>query len=617
MAQLSAIVEINSDENADLKVRISDEHTGKQYAISNQKTVKGVNNLKINFYIDSPKLWWCNGMGEANLYHLKIMVTDDSKKEIMKEVNVGLRTIKVVQKPDSMGRSFYFTLNGVPVFAKGANYIPANYFTSQKDSITYSKIINSAVESNMNMMRVWGGGVYEKDLFYDLCDQQGILVWQDFMFACAMYPGDSLFLENVKQEAKENVIRLRNHPSIALWCGNNEISEGWNNWGWQKQYKYSATDSIKIWNDYQKLFENILPEIVSQYDEKRFYWPSSPSFGWGKKESLKSGDCHYWGIWWGMEPFENYNNKVGRFMSEYGFQGMPAMSSVKKFISEKEITPESKELNLHQKHPTGFETIEKYLLQEYSKPLDFEDFIFKSQLLQSDAIKTAIDAHRRAKPYCMGTLYWQMNDCWPSVSWSGMDYYGCWKAMQYMVKREYKNNLVSIIEKNDSLMIYVISDEKGQQSKQLRLKLLTFDGKVLWTNEIPLTVKANSSSMVYKVSIDEIIQKENKNNVLFVAGFTDQSKQDLQTHYFAKSITLLLKPTEIVVDFKETDQGNYISIKSNNLVKQLCIMFNGDDGLFDDNYFDVIPGETYFIRCKYSYSKNELLTGIKLKYLTN
>jgi len=217
----------------------------------------------------------------------------------------------------------------------------------------------------------------------------------------------------------------------------------------------------------------------------------------------------------------------------------------------------------------------------------------------------------------MGTLYWQLNDCWPSVSWSGIDYYGHWKAMQYMVKREFKNTILSVIEKNDSLLIYVISDEQKQQAKQLRMKLLTFEGKQIWTNEIPLTIAASSSAIVYKVSIKEMLKNEDKNKVVFVAGFTDQSKQELQTHYFAKNINLSLKPTEIEVNFKETDDGKYISLKSKYLVKLLYVSFKDDKAFFDDNFFDLIPGETYFIRCKDSFIKKEMMPEIKLQYLTN
>jgi len=217
-------------------------------------------------------------------------------------------------------------LNGVPVFMKGANYIPPDNFLPRVTKSDYQTIVQNAVDANMNMLRVWGGGVYADDEFYNACDEKGILIWQDFMFACAMYPGDEHFVLNVSEEIKQQVERLRNHTSIALWCGNNEVDEGWKNWGWQKQYHYSKLDSISIWKDYTSLFQKIIPEIVKKYDSQRNYWQSSPSIGWGHKESLQQGDSHYWGVWWGMEPFDVYKEKVGRFMSEYGFQGMPSLN---------------------------------------------------------------------------------------------------------------------------------------------------------------------------------------------------------------------------------------------------------------------------------------------------
>jgi beta-mannosidase len=286
------------------------------------KLEKGINLDTFHYSIRNPKLWNSNGLGEANLYGYDVNLRYNGLA-INHYGTIGLRTLELIQEKDSVGQSFYFKLNGKPVFMKGANYIPQDNFVSRTTKLDYKKIIQMAKEANMNMLRVWGGGVYPNDEFYKECDRNGILVWQDFMFACAMYPGDSAYVENVKQEITEQIKRLRSHPSLALWCGNNEVDEGWQNWGWQKQYKYSKKDSAKIWNDYDNLFHNVIPQIVKEQNPSVYYWPSSPSIGWGHKESLQQGDSHYWGVWWGNEPFETYTKKVGRFMSEYGFQAMP------------------------------------------------------------------------------------------------------------------------------------------------------------------------------------------------------------------------------------------------------------------------------------------------------
>ena len=390
--------------------------------------------VNLLFNINEPKRWWTNGLGEASVYNISISATDPSGQSQELIDKIGLRTIELVQENDTKGKSFYFKLNGIPVFMKGANWIPADNFLPRVKREKYLHLLLDAKNANMNMLRVWGGGVYEDDSFYDLCDSLGILVWQDFMFACAMYPGDTSFLENVSQEISDNIIRLRNHPCIALWCGNNEIDEGWKNWGWQKQYNYSEKDSTAIWKNYLRLFHEIIPQKIIQLDPSRTYWESSPSIGWGHKESLFQGDSHYWGVWWGMEPFESYMKRTGRFVSEYGFQGMPSMRTIESFTNSAERSLGSAALKNHQKHPSGFETIEHYMNDWYKKPKDFVSYVYVSQLLQAEGMIAAIEAHRSAKSYCMGTLYWQLNDCWPVTSWSSIDHFGRWKALHYAVR---------------------------------------------------------------------------------------------------------------------------------------------------------------------------------------
>ncbi|MBJ7427944.1 MAG: glycoside hydrolase family 2 protein, partial [Bacteroidia bacterium] len=310
-----------------------------------------------------------------------------------------------------------------------------------------------------------------------------ILVWQDFMFACAMYPGDNEFLANVSAEVNEQIIRLRNNPSIAIWCGNNEIDEGWKNWGWQKQFKYSTADSTKIAQQYKNLFEIVIKNAVYHLDNSRFYWPSSPSIGWGRKESLTQGDAHYWGVWWGMEPFKIYQNKIGRFMSEYGFQGMPSVQTFKNMgalqLKDGINILDSSVLKTHQKHPTGYKTIQTYMERDYLVPKTFENYVYVSQLLQAEGMKTAIEAHRRAMPYCMGSLYWQLNDCWPVTSWSSVDYNGDWKALHYQVKKSFSDLLISFQDKGDSVLVYFVSDKMVNMKGDLSANIFDFDGIML------------------------------------------------------------------------------------------------------------------------------------------
>jgi beta-mannosidase len=553
---------------------------------------KGTNTVKIPIEIKNPILWWCNGLGVPHQYVFQFKLQSNEKVLDDKTLKIGLRTIELIQEKDKIGTSFYFKLNGIPVFMKGANYIPDDSFMPRVSDSIYKIRIKDAVEANMNMLRVWGGGIYADDAFYDECDKNGILVWQDFMFACAMYPGDEAFLVNVKQEVIDNVNRLQNHPSLAIWCGNNENDEGWKNWGWQKQYNYSKADSIKIWNDYEKLFHQLIPKTLDSLlpKNKNIYWPSSPSIGWGRKESLTQGDSHYWGVWWGKEPFEIYEKKVGRFMSEYGFQGMPNLETFKNFAKKEDLSLNSETIKNHQKHPTGYETIDEYMKRDFINPTNFEDYIYVSQLLQADGMKTAIEAHRRAKSYCMGTLYWQFNDCWPVTSWSSVDYFGNWKAFHYQVKRSYENLLISVQEEKDSYKIFVINDDLEAISGNLKIQSNDFKGNLLLEKSFKIEVQPNSSEVYFTLSkkdISEINLKKSLLNIEFNSG----KKSTSTAFYFAKPKDLALeKPT---ITIKKVDDL-IIEITSDILAKNVYLS-TVENTHFSANYFDVLPNQVYRI----------------------
>ena len=344
-------------------------------------------------------------------------------------------SIKLIQQKDSIGQSFYFTIDGKPTFMKGANWVPADVFLPRVTREKYRSLLVAAKEANLNMLRVWGGGIYEADDFYELCDSLEIYVWQDFMFAGAMYPADKSSLENIKQEAIDNILRLRKYKCIALWCGNNEIDEAWNNWGWQKQFQINGRDSFTLWVEYQKIFNELLPSLVQQYDSGRSYIASSPLYGWGRSQSMTHGDSHYWGMWWGKYPIEIMKEKVPRFISEFGMQSMPNMESYSNFLLPQDYDIQSKALSNHQKFKNGFETIEHYLQNESLEYHDFESYVNATQELQSKAIETSLNAQLNSNAYCMGSLWWQFNDCWPSCSWSLIDYYGNKKKGYFMMRK--------------------------------------------------------------------------------------------------------------------------------------------------------------------------------------
>jgi beta-mannosidase len=347
--------------------------------------------------------------------------------------------VRLVQEEDSIGRSFYFTVNGKPTYMKGANWVPADVFLPRLNRERYRSLLVAAKEANINMLRVWGGGIYESDDFYSLCDSLGIYVWQDFMFAGAMYPfGDPEFLASVEEEVRQQVKRLRKHPCIVLWCGNNEISEAWHNWGWQKQFGLPARDSAFLWQEYVRFFEQNLPALLRELDPGRDYISGSPLHGWGRAESRRFGDSHYWGVWWGQYPLDTLRRVVPRFMSEFGMQAMPDMATIKAFApSTADRDTALAVMRRHQKHPTGFATLARYLAMEGLTARNFPEFAEATQELQARTLRTGIQAQMFSGGRCMGTLIWQFNDCWPVCSWSVVDYYGRKKKGWYALRSLY------------------------------------------------------------------------------------------------------------------------------------------------------------------------------------
>jgi len=355
--------------------------------------------------------------------------------------------VELVQQPDEKGKSFYFKINGKTIYVKGANYIPSDAFVSRLTKNDYRKMLMMAKDANMNMLRVWGGGIYESDDFYDLCDSLGIHVWQDFMFAGTMVPGDKAFFDNVREEVKYQVKRLRHHKSIVLWCGNNEIDEAFNRWGWQKSFRISPADSAKLWNDYTRLFRDSIPKWLKEVDNSRPYISTSPKAGWGVPSSFTEGDSHYWGVWWGGEDFEVFEKKTGRFVSEYGMQAMPNYSSILAITQPQDRYLFSDVLQNHQRAGNGYTKLEGYL-KSYMidaakiKKLSVEDYVYLTQCVQYYGFKNMILIHRSKEPYNMGTLLWQLNDCWPVASWSVTDYYNRTpKAAWYAVKQAYRDDV--------------------------------------------------------------------------------------------------------------------------------------------------------------------------------
>jgi beta-mannosidase len=445
--------------------------------------------LVFDYEIKSPKLWWPNTWGEPNLYPINVSLIENENIIDQSEKKVGLRTVELVQEIDSIGQSFYFKVNGIPFFAKGANYIPQSNFLPSVSKEQYESLILDAKTANMNMLRVWGGGIYENDIFYDLCDEHGILVWQDFMFAGSMYPGDKAFVENVRQEVRDNIIRLRNHPCIALWNGNNEMDVAWFNWGWQKSFGWSAADSAKIRQDYEKIFHQLIPDQIRELDSDRFYTATSPLSNWGKPENFNRGSMHYWGVWHGQDNFEDYHKNVGRFMAEYGFQSFPSINTILKFADSTDLNLNSDVMKWHQKSYVGNGLILKQIKRYFSEPLDFADFIEKSQQTQALAMQIAIDAHRLKKGHCWGTLFWQLNDSWPGPSWSARDVYGNHKNILKELPVLFAPIALIPKIKGENLEFFLVSDKPNIQNVKI---IISNKRKILFEKKI----KTNKESAV-------------------------------------------------------------------------------------------------------------------------
>ncbi len=465
---------VEATKPAKLQLRVTLKNFTGSWSEEIQFDAPGQSKIIIPISILYPMLWWCNGQGSPSMYAFDVELLDDDFLLQRREELIGVRDIRLITERDSIGESFYFQLNGQPVFMKGANYIPLRYFPGEATEADYRKLIQQCKDAHINMLRVWGGGVYEDELFYDLCDQNGILVWHDFMFACSMYPGDEAFIQNVSAEATEQVKRLRNHPCMALWCGNNENAEGWERWGWKSGIK--PVEVAILQKGYDDVFKKLLPEIVAQHSNTD-YWESSPRLGRGDARSITEGDSHYWGVWHDEEPFEVLQTKVPRFMSEFGMQSYPSEEVLLEMMDDDEFSMSDEGIVQHQKHSRGFSLMEKYMNNWYEpvSPNDYRIYAEMTQAVQAEGMMMGIEAQRRAMPNCMGTLFWQLNDVWPSFSWSSIDYMGTTKLLHEALKTVYAPQLISCTMNGDELQIWWISDARIDTDK-MELDYAIYDG---------------------------------------------------------------------------------------------------------------------------------------------
>lgn len=595
-ACLEFVVAIKNFENFNGLLKLNCENVaGLEYQVNIDVQDKHqIVSLKLS--IKQPKRWWPNGLGEAFLYRFNIELHDQNQLLDTGAISIGLRTIEVVNQADQMGESFYLKVNGQPTFMKGANYIPPDSFTSRVSKDKYRQIFIDAVSANMNMLRVWGGGIYEDDEFYRLADENGILIWQDFMFACTLYPADPAFIENVTEEAVYNIKRLRNHACLALWCGNNETEMGIQFWQWQKKFNYSDERFEQLKQDYRLLFKNVLAELVNSYDPSRFYFSSSPIGYWENESDDSRGNGHYWGVWHGGEPFTEFKKRIPRFMSEYGFQSFPILQSVKQYAAPADWHIDSSVMKVHQKHPRGNQLIKQYMQGEFQPCKDFESFLYLSQVQQALGMKLAFEAHRMAMPYCMGSLYWQFNDCWPVASWSSIDYYGRWKALHYQAKRSFEPIAVFIDTDNSELTIKAVSDVLSATQVIIEQRVMTFDGVIVWSNKQNLTLEPLSSVSIASHNIDTLLEDCCAEQVVMSVTLFEDCK-DKPTilsealHYFVPTKSQALTIPRFKLDTSVESGCLTVRISTNVLARQVYLSIESVLSNFSDNFFDLLPGQ--------------------------
>lgn len=625
-ASVSTTVEVLSDADyTNAKVQLIDEAGHKIVGTSVFSLVKGSNKVQVNFLLKNPKLWWSNGLGEPHLYTFKTRLLLGEKLVDSLSRKTGIRSLRVIRQPDKYGLGFYFELNGIPVFTKGANFIPCDIFLPRVTKSTYKQTILDAVNTHMNMLRVWGGGVYEDDYFYELCDEYGILVWQDFMFACKTYPAEGAFLENIKQEAIDNIRRLRNHACLAMWCGNNEIMEALMHWGqdnkgWLNEYREISPRSADVtWDQYHNLFHIVLPQLVSENDPQAFYLPSSPYTDMQATHDETIGDVHYWTAWSKMLPIATFDQVKGRYFSEYGFQSFPVFESVKKYAPEQRDWDIYSEVMMwHQRGGmTANKRIETCMLQDYGKPKDFESLLYMSQILQGDAMKIAMESHRRHMPFCMGSLYWQINDCWPVASWSSRDYYGRWKAQHYFARKSFDDILVSPTQEGDTLSVYTVSDRLKEAKADLKITVRTLGGKEVYQYTKPITIPANASTKSFSMRTESLLQGQSKADVVITAELSEKNGKSYSNDYFLlKQKDINFPKVAITTSIRSVNGGFELALFADKFARGVFVSLSDEKAAFTDNFFDILPHQTQTITITTTLSREAFEKSIKIKTLS-
>ncbi|MFA6960797.1 MAG: glycoside hydrolase family 2 protein [Opitutaceae bacterium] len=548
----------------------------------------GLNRLDDVVVIDHPRLWWPRGYGKQPLYELRVRIGGD---ECVKRI--GLRTLHIHNEADAHGKSMVVVVNGRPVFCKGANWIPADALPARQTRAVVADLIESAVAANMNMLRVWGGGQYESDDFYDLCDEHGLLVWQDFMFSCALYPADNDFLSEVRREVTHQIKRLRDHTCIALWCGDNECI------GALTWFPESKKNRDRYLIDFIKLNEGVLGSAVRENDPDRIFWPSSPCGGPGDFSDCwhddSSGDMHYWGVWHEGKPFSEYLKIFPRFCSEFGFQSYPSLDSLRTYTPDGQWNISAPAIDHHQRHAGGNARIIETLAKYFRFPDGLENFVYMSQVMQALAIQTAAEHWRRLRPRCMGVLYWQLNDVWPGSSWSSLEYGGKWKLLHYAAKRFFAPVLLSFTPLSNGVAeIWGTSDLADSAEGELTVRIFDFAGRKLDQIIMTATLGADESKMLHRISVDAL--PGTAAGAFFVAEWTVNGGKLTAVHVNEDFKKISLPAARITHSAVPCGKDFDIHLSTDAPAFWVSLDTAGLRGVFDDNGFLLLPGEPRVVR---------------------
>ncbi|MGC8780393.1 MAG: beta-mannosidase [Anaerolineae bacterium] len=628
--QVKAQVERWADVPLSVVVRVI---TPKGTTITRTADVDAQGVAVVSVPIRGPQLWWPNGYGEQPLYKVEVEAIAAERAVDAAAYQIGLRTIELRQQPDQWGKSWQFVVNGVPIFAKGANWIPADSFPTRLSDAHLEHLIRSAAAAHQNMLRVWGGGLYEDERFYDLCDRYGILVWQEFIFSCSIYPlDDPAFVENVRSEAIQNIRRLRHRACLALWCGNNEMEWGWESWGWarhgweeallpylkkipalqglarQIEGRTLLPDWKALQDAYDAFFHRILPAWVAEEDPDHAYWPSSPSSNtpFQNVNGEEQGDSHYWEVWHGRKPFTAYRATYPRFQSEFGFQALPPLKTIAAYAEPADWNMTSYIMEHHQRNASGNGLMIGQMTDTFRMPKDFPSLVYLSMVLQAEGIRYGVEHWRRFPQRVAGTLYWQLNDCWPVASWSSLDYFGRWKALHYMARRFYAPVLLSILDDGPRMGIWVTNDTTEVFEGEAHWSLEMLSGEALASGDEAVHVAPGAAREIKTLDFGDAVVADkipgmlggNRRDMIFVCELWQKKRliaRNIAT--FVPNKHLALEAPGLAAEIGRKGNELTIEVSARSLARFVELELDGVDVVFSDNYFDVPAGRTVTVTC--------------------